>query len=547
MRVITLSDFSSGLMEALSAYAFDNGQWSQLRGFVMEDEAQLRSQWACQKVSTSNGFVAVRGLSGPSGTFLVAIKENGTLWAMPAPSRTADYTVTAAATWTEVGSMTPTTGVTPLRFLCEVPLTIGAADRVNGLLVHSLSGTTPAVIVYEDPDNPGVITTKKYTNFYPGYKADNITPKTDVLPRANVGTYLRSRLILGDIQYINTDEDGKLPSELSAGTVKRYQGSLWYSQNRIDQYFPTAVIHAGSPGAQILALHELDDSLIVITTQATDRDGVIVLRGNLSQDEIPNLRRDLLRAGSGGPRRTTDTFNAYSTLWAEAGVVVWIDALGGIWHSDGTQVSRLDRYGPNTPKVAVETDHLAAIGKHLFAARAGRLLVMTSYGATGAWTELVPPTGGTIRSLAPADGSMYFIVAGQVWRYALDGPTLSERGCIDGQPVTLTVSTPTVGNTDELAKVFWFHCGLRVRGLRNATVSTVTVRAGAALADGAASFPKLTTTIDRTVAERDHVIVRGHGDSIEASATATFSGDLILEEVEFHFMAGANKRGGSGL
>jgi hypothetical protein len=111
MQRIDLTDFSGGLSEQYAVEAFTNRQWSKIKGFVIDTESSIRSQWPAQSIGTlAGGFLSVSGFVGSTNTYLVALGNDGYVYRTVAPSDTASYTTTNAASWTKFTEIPPSTG-----------------------------------------------------------------------------------------------------------------------------------------------------------------------------------------------------------------------------------------------------------------------------------------------------------------------------------------------------------------------------------------------------------------------------------------------------
>ncbi len=394
-----------------------------------------------------------------------------------------------------------------------------------------------------------------------------LLPGRGVIPRANVGCMWNNLLILGDVEWKSTEAltatnanvilpDGTLAFTLNDDNTTPYPSYIYYSLGDIDEFDPRNVLHAGGSDAAILGLHVINDTLIAITSAGGPTDGIVAWKGYLTElisydeDTPPNpfsVRRELIRGGLGGTVRGGGGGDlSFSTLWSEAGIVVFIDGSGGVWYTDGNSADRLDRFGPLAPPVSIASDHVAAAGKHLFVWRAGRLLVFTLLTPTdgdgqsaGCWTEVVAP--GPVRNMRGVGDELYFVSNGNAYRYSKAAPA-AERGCIDGVPVTQTISTATVGEMDEHKRKNWHRFGMTFEVIGSATVNTVTVKAGGALS---ASVPtSYAQTLNRayTTGYNDFVVPAGIGSHVLASATVTLTGNVRLQEAAFWFTGAEPKR-----
>lgn len=395
-----------------------------------------------------------------------------------------------------------------------------------------------------------------------------LLPGRGVIPRANVGCMWNNLLILGNVEWKSTEAltatnsnftlpDGTLSFTLSDENTTPYRSYIYYSLSDIDEFDPRNVLHAGGADAAILGLHVVNNTLIAITAAGGPTDGIISWKGypteliSYDEDTAPNpfaVRRELIRGNLGGNRRpeTLEGHRAFSTLWAEAGIVVFVDNSGGVWYTDGNTADRLDRFGPLPPTSSSPANHVAAVGKHLFVWRSNRLLVFTMLTSTdgdgqssGCWTEMVSP--GPINSMYGIDEELYFMSGEKIYRYTKDGPT-AERGCIDGVPITQTISTATVGEMDEHRRKNWHRFGMTFEAMTSTTIKTVVVKAGGALASSVPTSHSQTLNRTYSVGYNDFVVPAGIGSHILASATVTLSGYVRLQEAAFWFTGSEPKR-----
>lgn len=403
-----------------------------------------------------------------------------------------------------------------------------------------------------------------------------LLPGRGVIPRANVGCMWNNLLILGDVEWKSTEAltatdsnftlpDGTLSFTLSDDNTVPYRSYIYYSLSDIDEFDPRNVLHAGGADAAILGLHVLNDTLIAITAAGGPTDGIIAWKGypteliSYDEDTAPNpfaVRRELVRGNLGGSRRPENAggYRAFSTLWAEAGIVVFVGDDGGVWYTDGNTADRLDRFGPIAPRLSHPWSHVASAGKHLFVwrdsstiAQPSRLLVFTLLSSTdgdgqasGCWTELVAP--GEVLNMQGVGDEIYFIANKKIYRYSKGAPT-AERGRIDNVPITQTISTATVGEMDEHRRKNWHRFGMTFEVMgSSATINTVTVKAGGALAASAPT--SYAQTLDRTYTAgyNDFVVPAGIGSHVIASATVTLTGNVRLQEAAFWFTGSEPKR-----
>ena len=653
MQRIDLTDFSGGINEQYSSDNFTPRQWSRLKGFVMDTDQTLRTQWAAQSVGGSsaitNGVKAVAGFTGSSASYLVAIATDGYVWYATAPSDTANYTVANAVTWTK---LTTVAANTDYRFITEVLLPVTGLGEVNALLLHSVSGSTPAVAIYENDltssiaiktwdrfypvDQPNLIkpllgetlnltTAKTYTattswtavptftggvtatvagtvwtlandGAYPvavridsGATITTIAPldsythtaalttgqalqvqatggsslirvgillgsyplaRQNIMPRANVGTMWRNRLLLGDT---NTRRNPNVAWE-ATDNIQRSPFAFFYSEGQPDSFHEQSILYAGSGESQILGMHVLDDYLITIASPATESDGLRIFKGTLDylslQQGSVTININVLRGGIGPTRDLTASgMRVASCVWAEAGTVVFLDTLGGIWYTDGIQVDRLDRVGPINPDSTTATDEIMALGRYLLVKRDSRYLLLNmmegnrGQSATAAWTELILPTGLSAKSFHTVAGSMYYVMNSRVYRFCVSRNNLAdtERASFDNVQIDCTVGTPTLGDTNQHLKSNWFRFGMRSRARSNsAQVRTVVIKAGPNLDPSTFNY---NVTLNRTLVDRDEFVLPGGiGSAVEASAETTYRGDLQIESATFWIVGGKMSR-----
>lgn len=331
-----------------------------------------------------------------------------------------------------------------------------------------------------------------------------------------------------------------------------HRGAFYFATGGdIDEYDPRGVLVPGKTDVAIAGMHMLDDTAIIITTAGSQLDGVFRLRGYLSRliqyggtNDSTAVRIELVRGGIGATRRITKTHKNFSTVWSEAGIVAFIDRLGGLWYTNGQDCDRLDRYGPKQPTESTENDHVAELGKHLFMFRDGRLLCFTLMASnseersgTGCWTEIVTP--GTISSMVGARNELFFIYDGKVMRMGPSGLN-AERGRIDNSPITITISTLTAGEVSDHKRTNWHKFGMTFTTPTSCTVGTVRVQSTGALnIAGSAVFPDVQylTTLNRTFSDKgiigEFMVNSGIGPQASCSATVTFTGYVQMQSASF--------------
>lgn len=132
MKKLTLSNFSGGMVQRISPDDYTPGEWGYLQGFVPEDDKTIRSQWGIQSIGgearewvgtdvtfETNGagklvpvfatgsvntsdVISIYPLTSGNGTYMVAIKEDGTVWWAKMPESDADYTTANAVVWEQI-------------------------------------------------------------------------------------------------------------------------------------------------------------------------------------------------------------------------------------------------------------------------------------------------------------------------------------------------------------------------------------------------------------------------------------------------------------
>ena len=424
---------------------------------------------------------------------------------------------------------------------------------------------------------------------------DALFPGRGVIPLANVAARWGNALILGDVFWREEGDKTKTSSTknplqaLTASNTTAYEGAILYGEDDIDKFDPRSLIPLSTTGTSIRGLHVLDNTLIAITSFGGTGDGVIALRGNLGQlhpydGSTPNpfaIRKELIRGGLGmvdRPNRDVMGQIGGSCVWPEAGLVVFVDRMGGVWYTDGETCGRLDENGPTIPDPANRWDHVGAIGKHLFVWRGQRLWVLSIVGQSpegamsAAWTEMVlpgtPNGNDAVRSMAGARSELYFIWGEdkQVWRVALNGPE-EERGQANGVNLTLTMSTRTMTGPSEHRRAVWHRFGMTFETPTSCTVGTISIQSVGALKnrlfriDNNPSSPTFNTdiglaatgkvghyaiTLNRTYTnnmEGDFVVPAGIGSQQQASAIVTFTGYVRLQSASFWVTGTQMKRG----
>lgn len=563
---ISQDDFSGGIQERNKSFdSFSERSIAAAKGFVFDDEQTLRSQWEAQKVGVRADLVAVHPFHGSpaqgsptnfTNNYLVGITTGGALVYALAPKDDASDTDLAGLTWQTVqgfnyvtdATVSLATGAGNLKFLLDNDrieittlglvncLTLGNSD---GLTAANVADSLTMVKVYES--STGVLRGAVFTQKFPTDTAspnNTVEPATKQGPPANVGVILGSRLFLGDSLY---NRDSSQP--LSATNFAKYRNSVWFSEALTSTFFGLANLDVGSKAAQIRALHNIDNRIIAITTAGVEGDGLIMVYGEFTApaeaaaaNEITgNINQRILRGGVGAPPKVRTTHTNYSTEWEAVGSVIFIDAKGGVWSTEGTTVNRIDEFGPVAPKLASEIDHCEAIGNYLLVSRAGRLLVANLLSATDAdgtsqacaWTELVTPGTGQVMSMVKLESSVYFIQDGSLHRFNLASP---ERGRVNGELVDLVFATRTMGDGGAHNRKAWLRFGFGLTG--TGTVQSVRFTRDPWVAGSSSGVVK---TPEEPVVSgiRKYWLNMGIGSSVQSSSELVVRGDLVVDDVEW--------------
>jgi hypothetical protein len=423
-----------------------------------------------------------------------------------------------------------------------------------------------------------------------------LLPGQGIIPRGNVGTMFGNLLLIGDIEWrsdssmtalsdtrINAPAIAPvapLGSQYSSyglrdGNTEPHRGSFYYSEDDIDKFDPRSVIRASGTDTRIAGMHAIDNRLIIVTTAGGETDGVISYTGKFSQLHSYDPRvaanplaitKQIVRGGVGVADRVPDSGGGHinqTCLWSELGNVAFIDRLGGIYVTNGSTCDRIDRTGPVSPNTSSYLDHVAAVGPHLIAWRNQRLLAFTVLGtdaenATGCWTEMVAPvsisSASSIKSMIGSGRSLYLVADGGVWRYAWDAPE-SERGTVNGNPITQTIATRTIGDLDADLRTVWFQTSVSFSTVATCNLTSVVVKAGPALQPVSPTpNPGTSQIVSYTAFSGSRSYTNGYytvefpagiGPQPQISLTVTFTGPVELQAVSFWYTGNTIKSGGT--
>jgi hypothetical protein len=140
-----------------------------------------------------------------------------------------------------------------------------------------------------------------------------------------------------------------------------------------------------------------------------------------------------------------------------------------------------------------------------------------------------------------ARSEMFFIATdtGNVMRMSPSGLG-TERGKIDNNNITITVSTLTAGEVSNHKRTNWHKFGMTFTTPTSCTVGTVRVQSTGALnISGSASPPDVQylSTLNRTYSDKgilgEFIVNAGIGPQASCSATVTFTGYVQLQSASF--------------
>lgn len=127
MKKFTISDFSGGMVERTSPDDYRTGEVGRMFGFIPEDDQSIRTQWGIQSIGYGNAedltwgidwsgtnnnnnahLTSVYPIRGADGVFLVALKDDGSIWWCKAPSGQATFDeidISSPLMWTELSGL----------------------------------------------------------------------------------------------------------------------------------------------------------------------------------------------------------------------------------------------------------------------------------------------------------------------------------------------------------------------------------------------------------------------------------------------------------
>lgn len=539
-ETIELTQFDGGFQPDPQPGALLENQWAELEGFVFDRDRKVRSQYATQRVGSGQGWVWVEGFVGSAQSYLVAMDTGGEVFYAIAPDDNAAFGTVNAVTWTSI--TTVDTDMRPTGLVLY-----DSADGVVNAIFVTKQGASEVNVFHENAAGTAIVHAE-ITDVYPD-DATAVTDEygqtgyesldTDTTPTHNVAAMWGDFLVLGDVT-VKVDAS----AALDATNDTRGRNALWVSEAGAYQTFnpATGITYVASQEATIVGILEIDLGLLVFTTVA-DRtyDGVLLLRGSPTSYEVVSLR-----AGIGPSVELAESTSIAQegpnvTWWGEVGSAVFPGSEGGIWHTQGEGVDRLDHYGPDRYPADMTTDDWYVVGfrDQVILSRPDGVLALAVFEEAGAWTSLVcPDVGGTTcrpKYMTVVGGSCYWVEdqAGRMYRWAPERH--AERGQIDGSDVTSTVSTRTVVN-EQHSSLHWHRLGVVASSPQGTGEVATAVTRPTAFDDS--SDGEHSVTLNESIGDRFRGTVPAHGPSIEASATVTFTGDVVIEALSWTVRSG---------
>lgn len=523
MEQLVLDDFSGGINNRPDPTVYSPRQWRTIEGMVLEDDGNLRSQWVSQRVGTAFSGRAIawfRSLRTEYNRFGIVGCDDGTVWYMVLPLSGVDDAAGAVLAWTQLAGIDA--DVLPV---AEVVVpnqnTLG---HQMGLLLHNdgYAANTNAYIVYESAD--GVLSADTYTEFYPP------DIDTDAIPKAQTGCMWDDRLVLaGNVEWA-ADED----VQFAVNNRQVRRSYIWLSEaGQVTRFDPLSVYAVGSPEGKIVGVFPIDAGLLVFKDGP---DGVWLLRGTASNFSIE-------------PLHTGVAVWPYITYWGYTNTVCWIDATGQIWHTNGSDVLRLDGDQLVWGRPSQEGQSIVGFGPYVVVSRGGELWAMAGFpDDSAAWTKLDTSwTSGTPFDLFASGDQMYFVAndGAQLYRFNRRTENVSwERGETPVGPATnRVVSAPLSALAGRHRDVAWHRVGYRMFNHSETActphVDEFTSWWQPALAPDFTPSPQ---TAQAPAGEVFRRMVPMFGPSHEASVEWTCLGDVTLYDLEVWFTPGKAAR-----
>ena len=492
MAELDLADFRGGVKHALASTEFSERQWAELSGVMFGPDGRLEAQWASWQVDD----VADVGRPVAADGWMVGV-QGGLVRSLQLADDDAEQS----------GSGLTSHGEAPNgRTVTTVPAQVDGA-WLSAALVNTVEPGEPARLVYRDPSS-GAMTSQMISERYPP------DPETAGLPYGRVAATWGDFLLLGDVRWMA--DDGQ---PLSEENSTRRSDLVWFSEPaRNDSWDSINVQPVGNADGEnrVVGMFPLDIGLLVTTTS-----GVYLLRGNADEYGYEELRLGI------GPQEPE-----HVCYWPAAGAVVWTDAQGRVWHTNGEQFDRLD--DPLDP--AGVPGPVEALHDHLFVGRGDDLWVFRLDGAegSGAWTRLTSPAGaGAPEALVAYRTSLYVRADGGLWRLSAE----LGRGAHGGAAATSRVGTATLAVSDGHTRAGWHRFGARSTG--GGQVVRATARPSPWLAGPG---PELVYDEPLEPDVRTLRVWPAHGPSLEASFGVEAEGDVSFEGLTVWVHAGKADR-----
>jgi len=597
---LDITDFSGGILEAVSPGDFTDRQNAIVKGFVLEDEVRLRTQGAIQRISALTDVIACRTFRGVNQSYILVLRTGGVLQYAVSPSRTATNATTAGTSFTNLATIG-----SEARFTGDARAKV-SNEYKPATIVHSLAGSGNGVLVYEN-DAGNALVLQTFTNFYPtltkevgliqvtnGGDAYATTPTVTFTGGSGSGAAATATVVNQSVVGITVTAGGsgyvtpptigfsggggsgataeailQDTASIAGGVLPRHNvasmwgdtlmlGDIqWSEANAISglnagnvKRYSNYVWHAQDPTDLTIfdpryPARVAEEGSIIVGLQETFEGMLVLTTTTTGQAGLTLLRGtpedysvEKLRPGLGLlPGIDTTMRSAVHCWWNDLASTMFIDSLGKIYQVRGGQAERIDRFGVQAPEIGSNTDSVAAIGQWLFASRDGRLLVMRSFGTDGAWTELVKPAG-TPTSFSVDRDLLNFVSDSKLYRYCIEGPT-AERGMVAGAYVDLELGTRTVGAPEEKLDKWWTQATVRIQSITAGVLKSVELidRGVLASSPGSALF-----TLNKNLSSRDLTTVPGLGPSVECSAKLVITGDVRIENISFEVEGGDEER-----
>ena len=518
------TDFSGGVTGRRPASDFSERQLADAKGLILESESELRSQWRVDLLDYFPASGPIFDVGVVDGT-VVYMRGDDVVYA-PAPPADGGYPDVPATFLTNAGSpRLRITGEAAIRpddpalgtgwrnclVLNDRDRTLAAAGGDGAMLAFTSAGVAASTPADFDGSSPDFTT----------------AGEQNAIPPANVAAMWGDYLVLGDILWASDDTKA-----FSASNAAAFPHGLWFSRPgetaRYEQINVEFMGQSAGNDNRIVGLFPVDSGAVVLTTSL-----VVALSGTPTSHDYRELRRGISPQSSQA-----------ATWWPSAGVVVWVDDAGRVWHTDGDDVGRLDEALPDA-----SSDDDAAVGSwgpYLVVHRGGRWWCMRllESGAEGAWTELsLPYTPST--SIVSAEAGLWFGCEAGLARLAPDwGPRGEVTGLqfpdggvegphVDTGPVEQLLQTRTLSARPH-RQTWWHSFGLQASG--------GSVTEAYWLAEHGDVAPWQADDGETVMPARGEYVWPCGGPSVEGAARWLLSGDVSIESWTVWFHGGRDER-----